>query len=769
MTKPNESARRITNTKNRDKHYKDRIFQNGGVNDVVPIVVNQKTARSTPFITNKAKDIYQKNVEDRNVTDTRKPSSSATREQFNPNKPPNIGKQKDYGPAGTPVVTPTTYPMASTMQPTLELKLFEPATKQPQPMGMYNPYNQYIQPGPPLNLFGSTKDDKAKAKEFSANSFQHLFAPTSATSCGPNVKIPMQQVYNINLPGPTGGHVEMNKIYEDILPGKGNKLTSTTLGERLQTYDYIRQIIIKINEGEEISIDTQDQNNLMSYIKLIELNPGYYSVLHSNPYKGLPYGLLVYGCCFPIRYDRITQSTICAKNSIGLNIRLYALTCAEHYSYKFRQTIYIFYDVWRELAYYQYIRENILKRKQSPNFPLMYSYFLSPNKKIDFFKLKKSCLTQKDLLSLEYKNFEKCHALSSSESFGKLIRPMGSIANIPERIVEKLPDEVDPTLQAYSGTTLIIITEASHHNLYQWASRIYEQDGIVNKMISNGYHNESVWINIIFQIIAALHVMQVHGIYIRNMTIGDNVYIKDLQNYGKPMGYWKYIINGIPYYIPNYGYIVFLDSNFKDIHPTDMVTRAQKREYKIYTSNIFGKKYSMKSIRRKVFENYQNIISTNSFTKEHTQNNVFRPPESVMKIIEAMMEDAETDLGNILAKYFRQLMNNRIGTLLRKDSEVPNIREITGNLKNGEMTIEVIEENLYKWCMVSKIKADGIIEIITRDNPKSNDFITKDVRIETLKQYSPSEKIEQNTNPEVNFSEEELLETYIVSSIDEDC
>ena len=39
-------------------------------------------------------------------------------------------------------------------------------------------------------------------------------------------------------------------------------------------------------------------------------------------------------------------------------------------------------------------------------------------------------------------------------------------------------------------------------------------------------------------------------------------------------------------------------------------------------------------------------------------------------------------------------MNNRIGTLLRKDTEIPNMREITGEHKPGEMAIEVLDQVL---------------------------------------------------------------------------
>lgn len=696
---------------------------------MVPVVTKNRTARGTPFISNVEKEVYAK------------------RKGFEPGVRREKERERE-GDRGTPVLQSREIPLASTMEPTLKLEMFAPKQPPPKPYGLYAPYV------PTVQLPGTST-------RFSPTDFQHLGAPTCALSYGPYVRMPMQQVYNINLPGPTGDHVLMNKIYENIMPGREAKLTFTTMGERLQIYDYLRQMLIKIDDGEDISIDSDGHNSLLSYIKFMELNSNYYSPIYSNPYEGLPFGLLIYRSCFPIKFDKLTQSVLCNKESIGLSIRIYSLSCAEYYSYLFRQLIYKEYDVWRELAYYEYIRENILKKKQSPNFPLMYAFFLSPNRKIDFFSLKKKCLTQKDMLTSEYKRFCQVHTLFSSvQPPDKYIWPM-TLPDAARKVIAKLPDEIDPALQGYSGTVLILVTEAPHHNLYQWACRTYEKDGIVNKMISHGFYDEKVWLNVIFQIVSALHVMQLHGIYMRCMTIQDNIYIKDLTSYGKAMGYWKYVINGVPFYVPNYGYIVMVDSNFKDIVPPGATIDRCKREYKIYTSNIIGKRYALSNIQKKVFENYRTIINTNSFTKEYTMNNVNKPPASIMKLLEGMMADPETDLGKVIIKHFRPLMNNRIGTLLRKD-EVPNIRSITSSFANGEMAIEVIEQDLYKWCLVTA--SDGqMVEIITRDDPLSSNFITSSVRVETLKQFSPSEKIEQNIVPNLNLSEDELLETYLVS------
>ena len=575
----------------------------------------------------------------------------------------------------------------------------------------------------------------------------------------------MQKVYKINLPGPTGKHIEMKKIYEDVLPGKDHRFTFTTLSERLKMYDFIRQTLISMYDGEEISLNSNNQNNLLSYIKFMELNPTHYSTLSDNPYYGLPYGLLIYRSCYPIRLDKLSKSTICAKDSIGLNIRLYSLSIAEYFPYLMRNPIYKKYDVWRELIYYEFIRENVIKKKKCPNFALMNSFFLSKNSCIDFYSLKKSMLTQKDLNTKEYRMFKQFNDLKTINK-GVIIPPqVRSMQNNFGLLNTKnyLPDEKDPYLQTNCGTALIIVTEAPHSNLYKWASNIYEQEGIVEKMTSHGYHDETVWQSILFQISAALYILQQQGIYIRNMTIEDNVYIKDLHSDGNIMGYWVYVIDGISYYVPNYGYLAVIDSNFKDIIPETRALRTSERDYKIHSSqDIFDEKSNETEIKKKVYENFHNIINMNAFTKADTKNNVMKPPTNIINLITKISSDNSTiDINKIISNHFMNMMNNRIGTYLKKETEVPNIRSTTGKFVTGELVIETIDDETYKWCMIVSQKAniDGTVEIVQRDTPTSTSFYTKTVQKSSLKQYSQSEKISQDGI----FNEDKLLETYILS------
>ena len=615
---------------------------------------------------------------------------------------------------------------------------------------------------------------------------KHLLAPTAGYTVGPNYKMPIQQVYNITMPGPTGGHFEMKNIIENILPGKDGKFASTTLGERLHAHDYVRQIMIKTHDGEEIGLDSDGKNNLMSYIKLMELNPNSYNLLSSNPYQNLPMGLLVYRSCFPIKYDQKSQSTMCAKDSIGINIRLYALNTAEYYSYHFRQPFYKDYDIWRELWLYEYIREKIIKKKRCPNFITMYAYFLSKNNKINYFNLKSNTLTQRELLSAEWKRIQEMQRYqinintNAIDGVGYFNRPLTLQNTLADRnilgddrypdairqVVNKLPDEFDDGLKKYSGTTLVILTEGPTHNMYQWASREYESDGIVKRMIKHGFYDEDTWLSVIFQIVAALYTLQLEGIYINDMTIKDNIYIKDLQINPASMGYWKYIINGITYYIPNFGYIAMIDSNFKDIDANEVTKSNRKRIYKLYKSGLGNKKYKENIIHQKIYDNYKNIINPNNFTGEHLKNDLNRPPEKIMELLGEMYADTtNNNISYVFHKFFHQFMNNRVGTLLRKDTEIPNIRDVAGQHKIGDMVIETLAADLYKWAVIiNDSVTNNQVKILTRDD--HNDYIEKDIDILNLRQYSPSEKIEQNYVPgkdsNVNFSEENLLETYVL-------
>ena len=46
------------------------------------------------------------------------------------------------------------------------------------------------------------------------------------------------------------------------------------------------------------------------------------------------------------------------------------------------------FNLWREIAFYEFTREEILKKIICPHFPMMYSWFISTGSDVDFKKLR---------------------------------------------------------------------------------------------------------------------------------------------------------------------------------------------------------------------------------------------------------------------------------------------------------------------------------------------------------------------------------------------
>jgi hypothetical protein len=236
--------------------------------------------------------------------------------------------------------------------------------------------------------------------------------------------------YHINIGGPNANHVHAAMVYEDALPPASVYSSYKTLKERNSLCQYIRGTFINIEEGENANFNG-DSNSINSRLKLIELNPYNTNYFSSNPYKGLPSNMLIYRSCYPIVYDKKEATTQCQKSSVGINMRVYRLSKLEYQVYKpifeeplkpneiktllkevdnegknnieiiediSRRTSWIKritpitdktkndFDVWREISYYEFIRNVINKSLISPNFVESYCFFMNDDSQLNFSK-----------------------------------------------------------------------------------------------------------------------------------------------------------------------------------------------------------------------------------------------------------------------------------------------------------------------------------------------------------------------------------------------
>lgn len=596
---------------------------------------------------------------------------------------------------------------------------------------------------------------------------------------------PIIKNYSINVAGPSADHQRVSAIYEDILPAKQFNSTSNTLGERLNIYDFVRSVFIKQGDGEDIDIDGSGKNSLLSYLKFMELNPYHTSHFTDNPYISLPDDMLIYRSCYPVRYDRNYQQVECAPNSIGMNIRIYKLTFAEYFIKKNQRSLYHEYDVWREVAYYEYMREHILKKKVCPNFVLMYAYYIIENCNVDFDKIKRikgEWAEKEPMIKPPFiTEYEKKKQRGVPNTIGERLEKAVEVVAIQDnnqllKPVEGEPKTLEYEMQinpnAFSGRGLLALTESPNYNIYGWSSKTYEVAGNIRKMVNPGYHTAEIWYSVLFQMIVALYVLQINKLAFRDFSLKDNVYIKDISMHEHITTYWKYVVDGVEYYIPNHGYLTLVDSNFKNIKrpETTLLTSKNNKKYKIY-SNMYvedgGMKYNDDQLNNYCFAAFANAVNPNEFSKSFTNIGGSKPPEEVMDLLnriyaEASSSGANKDIGYYIYTYMRRFIHNRVGTVT-KEHETKNVRKDDHTpFHKGEILVHEFQYDTYKFVVF--LGADkGFAQVLTKDDPTKG-VVEKKVPVDQLFNYSKYEPIAQTYKPnEANLAEEDLLETYTIS------
>ena len=233
-------------------------------------------------------------------------------------------------------------------------------------------------------------------------------------------------------------------IYEDLLPGKGTLTTFKTLGERTSQIQFVRTVLFNEGDGVEVNLDGSSVNGLLSRMKFLDLNPYNTNKFSNNPYKGLPSGFLLYRTCYPIKRSEPFGHATCAKDSMAINVRIYKLTAGSYLINKQNNVKMNEYNQWREIIYYEYIRENIIKKKVCPNFVSLFGYYLCRRSNINFDKIK--TVNLKELKNLNMQTFQQqmddlnIHDTQQNQMTTALVQTLRDIN--PGHVIQNLATEL---------------------------------------------------------------------------------------------------------------------------------------------------------------------------------------------------------------------------------------------------------------------------------------------------------------------------------------
>lgn len=626
----------------------------------------------------------------------------------------------------------------------------------------------------------------------------------------PELNQPVQKVYNISLANPLHDYTSLRRVFEDILPGDPRVLSFNTTLERSQLINFVRNIIINNTDGEEMTI-TGGNNSLLSHIKLLNLNPyslrlnpyedlpkdfilynAAYPIRYNTTKNELQNAKFSHG--INVRIYNMTYGDLEA-NKIAVNTGNISNQDMS--------------NVWRDIKYYTHMFENIVSKKKSPNFVSKILYKIDKLSNIDWNKLltvqgkyniQDNLSKQKNMIVAhlkatnknmkimlvayannnifnEWSNMENLFKNNDNITIEKhdfamfaLIPKHYEIRNVPCIVIDydgkyniynnsmlhkDILDFINNTIlknnltdkNTPSGKSLVLLTEAPTTSFLTWASPIYEDNGSVKKMISTGYHDEKVWISIIFQIFHILYTLYTEKIFIRELSLKDNFFIKDLAYDPSTLNYWVYNVDGLDYYIPNYGYLVLFDTKYKD---------CNSNEFKIESSTLFNTNTASIDIDSENIRKTQEIFNTNELINLLKLNDSLQPNTNVINIITCIQEELNNPQNNIFEscfyKYFKNYLHNRIGTSLLK-SEKDNINILTRPIpKKNKLLVNQVRYEEYEWVLYISQVEQYKHKILTL---KNNNPIEKEVYTYSLLGYPDNETVQQK-----NINDIQLLEHY---------
>jgi len=758
--------------------------QHGGANvgdSTTRVMPTYKEPTNSPFVTNEQKAFKisqkQQRYDEINKEDT-KPTSGFDKNQveFWQGYQKNDQSRKDVFNRNLNNIAKT-HDDKNPMQPVLSLQMYDPTTVASKP--------KLPEPNPflPVGVVPFTGIPQYYGGNVGYN---------PAYSYVPNYNVPVHKIINIHAAGNiNANHQAIFDVYEEHLPTKDVANTPNTLGERLNMYQYTRSVFIKQGDGEDIDLTGNSINSLVKHIKTIELNPNNPNLISDNPYMGLPDNTLTFKACWPIKYNQNTNTTQCAPASLGLMVKIYGLSIAEFQTRNIENQEYYKFDSWREVAFYEYVREEIIKTKTCPNFVIMDGYFIALDCPIDFVKINllkskrgdisnyfigNQIITQPSPELLAY--HDKMVDLTTMPILPYLGKSMTKEGYF--RMVKPIVDN-NMFLKNYSGKALVMLTEAPTYNLLDWASKKYvKSDNYkVHEMVNTGFHDASIWKSIIFQIMAALCTLQIHKISFTDFSVVDNIYIQDTKTHPNNTMHWKYIINGIEYYVPNYGFLVLIDSNFKDIKSEYSTSPAPNKVYKInsaiYDDIDNNNIANTDKIQADSIKAFLNVINPNVFTNAFVTNGGTRPPEDILRLISNINNDVNNmfqvdkniRLSDIIYKHAHFFINNRVGTILKLE-ELINIQKTnTDKFKRGQIIVREFRPDTFDFVLFKEYVSDTSVRILTdlRTSINKKQLIEITVDATNVFHYSIYEKINQDYTNKINFNEEHLLETYFINEI----
>jgi len=606
--------------------------------------------------------------------------------------------------------------------------------------------------------------------------------------------MPIQNIYNLNIADPRGDHSVLARVYEDMVPGNEFGLSSLSVGQRVKSSNYIKNIMLKSKEGEEMSL-TGGKDSILEHIQLHDLNPYHYK----NPQKELANGFMLYSSAYPIRYDANKQQIKLGRNNQGINMRIYRLSNEELQAHFSGYIDKLNHNVWRELFYYQKINE-LMKLKKIPSFVKMHFWVLDGQSnikwnKLDTIKYQGIELKQlhelvngrrKTIPNIENKRKELFNKYISNPTLVPLIESeinkgitdqtwidlqelsstysvLEDITNIADpfrKTIISLSQKLSESLLEDSTVSLGIITESAQQTFINWSTPIYQGSGSLKTMIQTGYHEPKVWLSLLFQYIYGLAILQENNINLVNFEPKYNLLVKNIYNDDRDTKHWRYNVDKLTFYLPNNGFIGMIDSMYNK-QQNESIMKIEIEGLEDDKRNI----YDNDTIKKNVFNfMFKKVISKDLYGPEGEWKKLggLPPPDEFINLLDKLNKRVN-DKGDINIKsylnIFTMFLHNRAGDRV-DGTEIDNLdlSRIPSNITRNKLMIKRdYADYIYKFVVVLEKKNITTLSFVDKYLVWNGEKIES---VSTAQLFEPNNIIEPKYEKGAKLDKENVIESY---------
>lgn len=297
------------------------------------------------------------------------------------------------------------------------------------------------------------------------------------------------------------------------------------------------------------------------------------------------------------------------------------------------------------------------------------------------------------------------------------------------------------------------LCESPEWSYDEWTNAQTVRQHGVSKMLSSGWHTPEEWKVFMFQLIYAFIVMKEHDIYIPDFST-KNIFIKNIPSTSILNKLFIYEIDGIKYYVPNFGFYVMIDERFAgDVPNNKKLTEDQKKEISVSIDEDLADKQK-ETMYNKMKQIIDDINKKCGIITGDNPNDLMQNKKS---------------LRDILIHSFTSFGNNRCGSIVSANEykTIDNAIKQLIDYECGEIVLKSIENDT-RFQIVQILNNDvdnNKITYQTTERPNEKEFVIKTDSINNF--YSvKNNSIFFQFKDKYDRIDDNVIETYSITTTD---